>query len=297
MPAVASGLSVDGLRSYGVAHFDEKSADDEVDSDYIVFEYHRCEFTLAVGADRCVTYPNGYNSIIPPVNMIQEQGKVTVAGSIIDVTNGHKVDNAKVSFFKGTASGERFDPDTNDSGAYSVQLEPDNYVARIEADGYITEEFSFTVTENSDTMALDFSISPQLSAGQIRIVLEWGANPSDLDSHLTGTASDGRGVSVDFISPTARSGDKVYAELDIDDRSGFGPETITINDVNGKYDYFVYLYAGTGTIAQSGATVKVYTSDSASPITFVPPANHTGVQWDVFSIDKGEITIKDADTV
>ena len=31
-----------------------------------------------------------------------------------------------------------------------------------------------------------------LKADQLRIVLRWGATPSDLDSHLVGTGDDGK---------------------------------------------------------------------------------------------------------
>lgn len=295
MPAVSNQLSVDKIRSYGVSHLDEKDSDSTVNSNYITFEFKQCEFTIGVDSNRNVIYPDGYNAVVPPENTVKTAKQVTLTGSIADVTNGRKVNGATVTFYKGKAgSSEKIDADSISGGVYSVMLEPGDYEARVEADGYITEDFSFTLSDTSDRAILDFNISPSLSTGQIRIVLEWGANPADLDSHLKGTSSDGRSVNVDFTSRISRNGDKVYAELDIDDQDGFGPETVTVNDVNGVYDYYVYLYHGEGTIAESGVTVKVYTTTSSTPIVFTPPAGHTGRQWDVFSINKGEISVNDA---
>ena len=291
MPAAASKLSVNAVKEYGVYNLEQRTADTVVNSDYISFDLRGCRFYVAIDKEGNVLYPDGYAALVPPANTVQTDGNVTLSGKVIDVTSGNPVAGATLTFYRNSTL---VSSASAPSGVYSIELEPGSYDVVVEADGYIQETFQVSVSDSSDSTVHDFGISPSLSSGQIRIVLEWGAEPRDLDSHLTGTASDGSRVSVDFINRSARSGNTVYAELDLDDQDGFGPETITVNDTNGSYHYFVYLYAGTGTIVDSGVTVKVYTSDSSAPMVFTPPSGHTGRQWDVFSIEKGEISVDDA---
>ena len=68
--------------------------------------------------------------------------------------------------------------------------------------------------------------------------------------------------------------DGLLAELDVDDTNGYGPETITLNDLNGVYTYSVVDYRTTGTLQQYGATVKVYLPGKSAPtvITLDPNA-------------------------
>ena len=292
MPKASGNLTVKEIEDYGVANPEVRNSDVLLNFKYMTFVYRGCRFYIAIDDNNCMKYPDGYVAMVPPANLaVAESGKVSLSGSVIDVTTGRPVNNTSLSFFKGSTL---IDAVNTVNGVYNIELDPGDYNVLVAAEGYIEEAFRIILT-GSDKAVQDFSISPALAAGQIRVVLEWGAAPRDLDSHLEGTASDGSRVSIDFMNRVARSGNKTYAELDLDDQDGYGPETITISDVNGSYHYFVYLYAGTGTIADSGVTVKVYTSDSSSPMIFTPRAGHTGRQWDVFSIEKGEIRVDDAD--
>jgi hypothetical protein len=104
---------------------------------------------------------------------------------------------------------------------------------------------------------------------EVRIVLRWGAEPRDLDSHLWLPVA-----SPDHIAwfDKGALGAFPFAELDIDDVSGIGPETITIADLQaGTYLYAVHLFAGTGTIGTSGATVQVHQGANLLA-TYSPPA-------------------------
>lgn len=78
----------------------------------------------------------------------------------------------------------------------------------------------------------------------------------------------------------------------MDDTNGYGPETITLNDLNGVYTYSVVDYRTTGTLQQYGATVKVYLPGKSAPtvITLDPNAGVENV-WEVFELDHGELKI------
>lgn len=172
-----------------------------------------------------------------------------------------------------------------DSGNYSVELETGDYTFEVSASGYKKEYFNVYVSGADQEK--DFSISPSLAEGEIRIVLEWGATPSDLDSHLEGTTKNGDEVSIYWMNPVATSGAKTIAQLDVDDRDGYGPETITLSELGGTYQYRVHRFSSSGSLAMSGAVVKVY-SGSSEPITISVPSD-CDEWWDVFTIENGEI--------
>ncbi len=138
-----------------------------------------------------------------------------------------------------------------------------------------------------------------INPNQYRIVLRWGTNPADLDSHLWlpeeptpfHVAWDAKG-SLAAVP---------HAELDIDDITGVGPETITIGQVKeGTYLYAVHHYSGSGTIGTSGATVEVYKgaalvasydapteaeADWDAQTGLIPPYNDGTIWWTVFRLD------------
>jgi hypothetical protein len=109
--------------------------------------------------------------------------------------------------------------------------------------GYIPSFFTLIVVGGQANGGQNFSIAPVGSGDLTRIVLTWGLNPSDLDSHLTGPAIGGDRFHVYFVNRTYSEGGVTYAELDVDDVSSFGPETISIYEqIAGTYRYSVHDY-------------------------------------------------------
>jgi len=88
----------------------------------------------------------------------------------------------------------------------------------IDDDGYIKTIFNFTVIGGL-TKSYEVHVSPVLNDSEIRIVLSWGANPRDLDSHFVG-----EDIHVFYGNKSAKG-----VNLDCDDTNGYGPETITID--------------------------------------------------------------------
>jgi hypothetical protein len=134
-------------------------------------------------------------------------------------------------------------------------------------------------------------LSPVLPAGQTRIVLTWGAEPSDLDSHLTGPDGHGGTFHVSYADPVYYDAvdSTLVVELDVDETSGFGPETITIHEQSsGSYCFSVHLYAGSGSLGTSSAQVRVFRGNS-QVATFQAP-NTTNVVWTVFRLNGATIT-------
>jgi hypothetical protein len=136
-----------------------------------------------------------------------------------------------------------------------------------------------------------------LSTGQFRVILNWGLNPNDLDSHMTGPNADGSRWHVNF----ANESDGGICALDVDDTTSYGPETITCPESslsslrNGVYRYSVHQYAGSGTIGTSGATVRLEFANGTVYNYSPPAASWIGDDdvWTVFelTVNNGTISV------
>jgi uncharacterized protein YfaP (DUF2135 family) len=126
-----------------------------------------------------------------------------------------------------------------------------------------------------------YAISPIMtSLDGIRIVLNWGASPNDLDSHLMYA-----GNHVYFEN---KQGDE--ANLDVDDTTSYGPETITIERKRDgqRYVYAVHDYSNrentnATALSRSGAKVFVYVGQTLVR-TYYVPVNRKGNLWEVFAV-------------
>ena len=177
-------------------------------------------------------------------------------------------------------------------GSYALELLAGEYNVEITANGFISEHFTIHIRKGEVIRNNNYTISPVLQEGEIRIVLEWGSSPRDLDSYLIGASSSGNNVNINYQNLQAITAGNVIAELDLDDTDGYGPETITIYDTGGQYEYSVHDFTNmnnneSSAIGSSGAAVKVY-REGQGPIVFNVPYG-IGTWWTVFRIEEGEI--------
>jgi len=144
-----------------------------------------------------------------------------------------------------------------------------------------------------------------LTSGQFRVILTWGQNPSDLDSHLTGPNTDTTTRWHLYYSSKTAGG---ICKLDVDDTSSYGPETVTCpaSDTttglrDGIYRYSVHHYSGTGTIGTSGATVRLEFGNGTVYNYTPPAAAWTGSSnvWTVFelTVSGGTISVAPVNTL
>jgi TPR repeat/Tetratricopeptide repeat len=126
---------------------------------------------------------------------------------------------------------------------------------------------------------MTYAISPVMTAlDGLRVVLNWGATPPDLDSHLVYPGN--------HIFWDAKVGRQ--ANLDVD---SYGPETITVErkHFGEKYVYAVHSYTDTtnpnsDALSLSRAKVFVYIGQTLIRSYYVP-ANRRGNLWVVFEVD------------
>jgi len=152
------------------------------------------------------------------------------------------------------------------------------------AEGY-SNYVNNQVAINADQVVnLDISLSPLLASGQMRIVLNWGESPSDLDSHLKTPEIEGSTYHV-YYSNQGSEESAPYATLDYDVTSGYGPETITLYSLfEGVYYYYIYQYSDAGLITESSAVVQIYNNEGTAQTINVPTYG-TGRYWNVCTIN------------
>ena len=223
-----------------------------------------------------------------------------IGGRISDASTGAAVSGVKLTVRKNwnvTSGAAVKSTTTNSSGQYSVELPLGNYTITMEKAGFVTGHINVAVTRGQNSTWHGTLVpeqqdpdNPQAGTGNLRIVLTWGARPYDLDSHLRGPASNGQ-FHVYYSNKTSSGANGKLADLDVDDTSSYGPETVTIYNMDrgGMYSYYVHdfsnrAYDGSSEMSNSGAQVKVYRG-SALLATYNIPTSRAGTVWHVFDYD------------
>lgn len=246
---------------------------------------------IETDAEGNVTSSDAWNEIILPDANRKKSSAGRLSGVVTDAVTGDGISRAVLTFIpaKNGNGGETAVSDL--AGVFSVDLEPDTYTVRITAEEYIEEEFRFIMREGKQYSGVQFTLSPELTKGTARIVLEWNAEPQDLDSYLNGVTDKGEEVFTSFRHKQGKAGQDVIAELDLDTTNGYGPETTTIYDLNGVYKFQVADYRRTGTMKQYGASVKVYLPGKEPVTITIDPGADVKDIWIVCEIDHGELHI------
>jgi hypothetical protein len=229
-------------------------------------------------------------------------GGTIASGVIIDSQTGSGLANAQIALtFTGAKSAGGITVDTTLANADFVfftdaygyfnfeGLAFGYFIMVIRADGFTTR-----VIENIQVFEGYFDF-PQVilvqtvSEGSLRMILTWGENPYDLDSHLTGPMADGNRFHMYYSDPVPDGGD---VNLDVDDTYSYGPETTTIETFHeGLYRFSIFNFSdqssdGGSGIYTSPTRVEVY-DYSGLVSSFTAPAFSagTGNTWRVLEIN------------
>ena len=222
----------------------------------------------------------------------EEDVYVEVSGTVIDASTGMPVEGMLVSFYEESDSiSPEVEVETDSDGEYIVQLVGSEYTIRLTHEDYEDAEDTLSLGSYAKSETMDFTVSKKLAEGEIRIVLEWGSIPADLDSHLEGWTDAGANVNVYFGNPVCTHNGTDVVTLDLDDIDGHGPETTTIYDMAGVYKFYVHDFRSTGLIEESEATVTVYMPGEGAETYTLSDGTIDGYFWHVFTIDHGVLTV------
>jgi len=218
-----------------------------------------------------------------PATITAGLGSARLSGQIVNAINNRPVPGARVHI-----AGTKATVGTDDTGAFEILEAPTGPVQiEISAEGFTSEHLQRELAADRD-VALRLALSPGLEEGQLRLVLTWDELPADLDAHLEGPLPGGERFHVHYHQLGDLASNE-FVQLDVDDRNGEGPETITVLGVQpGTYRYYVHDYSNcdvpdSRALANSGAEVKVY--QGGQPVTFRAGHDMKGNVWEVCTIE------------
>jgi len=180
----------------------------------------------------------------------------SVSGLVLDARDGMPVAGAVVTIADSgqsatTGADGSFLIETVPAGANTIQVQHPDYLAATTP---------VTVAADRDTPTVVGLVRSMAGTNNITVILSWGAEPSDLDLHVSGPKGGGSRFHVYYSNQDPVT----FAFLDLDNTSSFGPETTTITDLGdgtyfaGEYRIWVHNYSSDPGFAASGATVTVF---------------------------------------
>lgn len=238
---------------------------------------------------------NGYASVAPTIQLLSETstGVNAITGQLTNALNGQGIEGATVEIREGWGNYDdavTATVTTDASGNYSCELPRGYYTVTFTCDGFVTKSMN-AVSYGLSALQSE-ALTPAVAADSYRVVLTWGETPRDLDSHITGPASEDSYFHVYYSNKVFYNdeGEEVVT-LDHDDITSYGPETVTIitPEDNAVYRYSVYNYSGEADIRTSNAVVTLYAGSEQVAQYFVPSNGAEGRTWVVFEIRDGVI--------
>lgn len=275
------------------------------------------EYRLSISADNYIPFDTyvDLSSIIDnetiyleSLLMVEDKGNGadsgTAQGYTVNAVDGLGIPDAKISIREGwnnTSYGNVvLTAVTDRNGLYSVELPAGNYTIIADKDAFTSVSMNIAV-QNGSTTVQDLTLSHVMSDEVFRVVLVWGENPRDVDSHLCGPDSSGGYYHVYYIEKDAYDYDAekdlgtltssgLVCNLDIDDTESYGPETVTfVVNYDKPYYYFVHKYAGYGSLSSSESKVMLYQDSNLIATYSVPENLGDGDYWNVFAIKGREL--------
>lgn len=256
---------------------------------YVTAKYKGCKLTIETDENGNVVSEGAWNQLEPSSRKgldLSDEAEGEVSGYIQDAMNGKGMVAAIKVRNRGSRNGQVLaEFSSSADGSYTFAGAHGQYTLEISANGYTTEYIDVEIIRGQVKTGKNVVLSPVVEEGEIRIVLSWGSLPSDLDSHAEGRSSTGSNFHISYQNKFVNN----VGTLDVDDRNGFGPETITITDSNASFTYSVVDFTESSAMSSSGAVVKVYLPGNTQAITYNVPSG-TGNTWEVFRYENGQIT-------
>ncbi len=210
-----------------------------------------CDLVPANEGDVCTT-DDGEGVCTAGTCVVPTCGDVS---GVVSASTGGGIAGASVSIGSQSTT-------TDGNGSYTILCVPEGpQTVNGSATGYSPGSTPTTVPAGG-TVTANFSLVPVSAASRITVVLNWGGEPNDLDSHLSGPdVVNGGRFHVAWYQQTPVP----YASLDVDDVDGNGPETVTVirtsagtgNFVPGDYHYWVHNYSTLPDFDVSNAVVTI----------------------------------------
>ena len=227
------------------------------------------------------------------------QGNVGIPGLTLHVRGGLNNLTGEALLTLHTDEGGNYTIEEFPAGNYTVEIVDERELENEDL-RFSTGSFNIKILAGEMIANQNGSTTNGETRGQLRIKLQWGSTPADLDSHLTGPTSGSSRFHIYYEAKTYSNG-AAEVMLDRDDTDSYGPETTTIYVENeGVYRFSVHDYTNrnssySSSLANSNATVEVYFGDVLY-YTFNAPAE-AGTLWTVFEYDSTTRQIKEINSM
>jgi len=221
-----------------------------------------------------------------------------VLGQMKNAVNNRPVPGGKAVLTFKEGPGEIEAPG-NSIGQFNLQgVKQGKVKIKYTAPGFIDGEVKLDVQHNIQSgTAADIAMSPRMPPDGWRAILAWGSKPRDMDTHVRW--SNQGGCKVAYYRRRMYCGDGIKATLDVDDVNGYGPETVTFQNVGKEYNsklkennqpiltYKIHNYSRRPSLsATDGVTVKLYHGDTLYKEYKMGTDGHVdGVWWCVFKLN------------
>lgn len=222
-----------------------------------------------------------------------------ISGKVVNAFNGQSIPNVKLIVRHGinTTDGPVIATGYSDNnGKYLFfDIQAGNYSIEAVKDSFVGASISVSCIGGQTRANQEIFLTPEINDQEIRIILDWGRNPADLDSHLSGPVpGSSERFHVFFRNKQFNHNNSTHAALDHDVTSSYGPETITVYiQGTGTYRYGVHDYtnrnaSNSRALSSSNARVRVFRGPYLTNTFHVPP-NSTGIFWTVFELNGNQI--------
>lgn len=228
-----------------------------------------------------------------------QAGRGAASGTIKSATTAEGVGNIELNIRRGIHNiytDVVLKTVTDSNGKYQIRgLPAGNYTVQLvdAAEEYVMSYFEIKILGNRTITNQDGIVAPEMDDSYLRSVLTWGLNPEDLDSHMACEFSNGENAHVYYSNKKGYCNEVLVCQLDVDDISSYGPETITLKGVKpGVFDYYIYHYSGSGLLSSSSASVCLYLqgTEGMKKYTFHVPEG-SGRYWSVYRYNSATETI------
>lgn len=263
--------------------------DTEAERYYVTGEYKKCRVCVETDENGNIVNEYAWNKLEPLNRNRFEEEDDEVEGEIQGYIQDAMTGKGMKAVLKIRERGKKVgvplkEVSVGGDGTYVYGGRQGIYTAEISAKGYITEYVDMEIIRGQVKTGKNIVLSPEVKEGEIRIVLTWESSPTDLDSYAIGTDSSGKRFGISYHNKSVID----VGNLDVDDTSGYGPETITITDTGAEFVYSVMDFRLEGTMGGTSAKVKVYLPGASSAVEYRVPSGE-GIYWEVFRYKNGEL--------
>ena len=254
-----------------------------------------------VDVEGLVVVQSGLTTNFDIITMIPgSQAPASITGTIFNSFNNQKITsgltltlrpgiNTKSGSLALNSSNQYIQPVIySGDGSYAIPNVPaGNYTLEASGPNFSTT-YQTVISAGNNSSNQNLYVSPLLINDEVRVVLTWNRTPRDLDSHLEygdSACVDGTKKCQVVWNDQIKLGG--HLTLDVDVVNGFGPETVTLkNSVWSKprRGYSIYNWSNEVSIANSGATIKVFKSIGLVK-TYNAGSENTGRWWQTFCFD------------